>query len=387
MEKTTIKRSMQMFGMMILFGFCCTFCGRAEAADLDVKAESAILMDEMGTVLYEKNAHLPLPPASVTKSMTLLLAVEAVEAGRVQLSEEVSVSEAAARQGGSQIWLKPGEKMTFHELLIAIGVVSANDAALAVMENLYGNETEAVEAMNRRAQELGLKNTHFSNVNGLPVANHTMSAYDTALIVKEAARHPLYMEICSIKEYWLRGGKNWLVNTNKLLWWYDGADGLKTGWTQEAKHCFAGTAKRNGMRLIAVVFAAPEPRGHFKETMKLMDWGFANFEATPIVEKDEIISTAQVENGMLPEIPLIAKAGLTVVERKGLRGEVEREINLKEPLDAPIEKNACLGELIVRKNGEVLGSVPILAGEKVEEKMFQDTLVGLVRRFFGTISR
>lgn len=350
-------------------------------AQLDTTAESAVLMDGNGTVLFEKDSHKRLPPASVTKAMTLLLAIEAVEEGKVKLTDPVTTSEGAWRQGGSQIWLEPGETMTLHEMLISLAVVSANDAAVSVMEHIFGSQQAAVDAMNKRAQSLGLNDTHFANVNGLPIADHYMSAYDTALIVKEAVRHPLYMELCSIKEYWLRGGKNWLVNTNKLLWWYKGADGLKTGWTEEAKYCFAGTAKRDGLRLISVVFATPEPRSHLRESMKLMDWGFANYAAVPIVDAGTVVERLKVNKGTEKEVQLVAAEDLNLILAKGQGKNIQKKIITEPIIAAPIEQGQKYGELIVLKDGKEIGKVDLVAEKTIEKagffRIFHDMISNL----------
>lgn len=354
---------------------------KAPNNQLDSIAESAVLMDENGTILFEKDANKRLPPASVTKTMTLLLAVEAVEQGKIKLGDEVNITENSWRQGGSQIWLEPGERMTAHELMIAIAVVSANDAAVALMEHTYGTDQAAVEAMNKRAQELGLKNTHFNNVNGLPTPDHYMSAYDTALIVKEAVRHPLYMELCSIKEYWLRDGKNWLVNTNKLLWWYKGADGLKTGWTEEAKYCFAGTAKRDGLRLISVVFATPEPRSHLRESMRLMDWGFANFAATHITDKGELVERVRVNKGTEKELQLVAAQELNLILPKGQNKNLQKKVVAETSMSAPVTEGQKCGELIVLKDGKEVGKVDLIAQKSIDKagfmRIFQDMITNL----------
>jgi D-alanyl-D-alanine carboxypeptidase (penicillin-binding protein 5/6) len=357
------------------------------SAPIETSAVSAVLIDGNGTVLYEKDAHKSLPPASVTKVMTLLLGVEAVEQGKIKLTDEVITTENAWRQGGSQIWLEPGEKMTVQELLTAIAVVSANDAAVALMEHIYGSEQAAVDAMNKKAESLGLKNTHFSNVNGLPVAEHYMSAYDTALIAKEAVNHSLYMELTGIKEHWLRSGKNWLVNTNKLLWWYPGADGLKTGWTNEAKYCFVGTAKRDGLRLIAVVFATPEPRSHLRESMKLLDWGFANFSATHIVDKGVVVERVKVSKGNEKEVQLIAKENLTIIMPKGQQKNIQKKIvTEKNVIYAPVAAGEKYGELIVLKDNKEIGKVDLIAERSIPKSGFFKILQGMFANLF-TISR
>ncbi|SCM80351.1 D-alanyl-D-alanine carboxypeptidase DacF [uncultured Sporomusa sp.] len=349
------------------------------AVQLQTSAVSAVLMDENGTILFEKDSHKRLPPASVTKIMTLLLAVEAVEQGRIQLTDEIFTSETAWRQGGSQIWLEPGEKMSVKEILTAVAVVSANDAAVALMEHIYGSEAAAVEAMNKRAEALGLADTHFNNVNGLPTTDHYMSAYDAALIAKEATTHPLYMEMCGIKEAWLRDGKNWLVNTNKLLWWYKGGDGLKTGWTEEAKYCFVGTAKRDGLRLISAVFATPEPRSHLRESMKLLDWGFANYTAVPIVTQGTVVERLKVNKGIEKEIQLVAAQDLNLIVGKGQNKNLQKKIVADSSVNAPIEEGQKCGELIVIKDGKEMGKVDLIAEKAVPK-------AGLIRIFQNMIT-
>jgi D-alanyl-D-alanine carboxypeptidase (penicillin-binding protein 5/6) len=318
--------------------------------------------------------------------MTLLLAVEAVEKGMVKLTDPISITENSWHQGGSQIWLEPGEQMALHELLVAVAVVSANDAAVAVMEHIYGSEQAAIEAMNQRAKSLGMTDTHFASVNGLPTPEHYMSAYDTALIAKEAVKHPLYMELCGIKEYWLRDGKNWLVNTNKLLWWYKGADGLKTGWTQEAQYCFVGTAKRDGLRLIAVVFATPEPRSHLRETMKLFDWGFANFAALPIVESGAAVERLAVNKGMEKEVQLIAAQDFNLVLGKGQSKNLEKRIVTDSAITAPIHQGQKYGELLVLRDGKEIGKVDLVAEKSIEKASLVRTFKDMVTNLFS-ISR
>lgn len=352
---------------------------QTSTTSLQTSAVSAVLMDENGIILFEKDAHKRLPPASVTKIMTLLLAVEAIEQGRITLNDQVYTSETAWRQGGSQIWLEPGEKMTARDLLSAIAIVSANDAAVALMEHIYGNEEAAVEAMNKRAEALGLADTHFNNVNGLPTTEHYMSAYDAALIAKEAVTHPLYMEMCGIKEAWLRDGKNWLVNTNKLLWWYKGGDGLKTGWTEEAKYCFVGTAKRDNLRLISSVFATPEPRSHLRESMKLLDWGFANYAAVPIVNQGAVVERLKVNKGIEKELQLVAAQDLNLVVPKGQSKNLQKKIVAESSVNAPIVQGQKCGELIVLKDGKEIGKIDLIAEKAVPK-------AGLIRIFQSMIT-
>lgn len=335
----------------------------------ELSSRAAIVTDGNGTVLYEKNSDLALPPASVTKIMTLLLAVEAVEQGIMRTDDMIVTSSAAAGEGGSQIWLKDGERMSAYDMMTSIAVVSANDAAFAVMEHLYGSENSAVVAMNRRAEELGMTNTHFANVNGLPNEMHRMSVRDVAILAREAVKHPLYMELCGKKEVWLRGGKNWLVNTNKLLWWYAGADGLKTGWTEDAKYCFAGTAVREGLRLFAVVFGAPEPRSHLKECMSLLDWGYRNYQYKRIATAGEVVGTVGIRRGSQQTVNLVAGDHIGYLEERG-KQRAKVELVMPEMVDAPIEAGDCCGEMLVISDGEIIARGTLLAETSVKRAGF-----------------
>ena len=350
-----------MIGLMMMSAVSCLASGVPE-----LTAKSAIVTDVNGTVLYEKDSNLRLPPASVTKIMTLLLAVEAVENGILRTDEMITASTAASKEGGSQIWLEPNEQMSAYDMMTAIAVVSANDAAFAVMERLYGSEASAVEAMNRRAKELGLTDTHFANVNGLPVENHYMSVRDVSVLVREAVKHPLYLELCGKKEVWLRGGKNWLVNTNKLLWWYAGADGMKTGWTEDAKYCFAGTAVRDGLRLIAVVFGAEEPRSHLRESMALLDWGYRNYQYETVADVGNVVGSVSVRNGEEQTIELIAAESIGYLQK---RGKEKRTVEIVLPTEvaAPLSAGDVCGELVLYENGEAIDRVNLLAAKSIEK--------------------
>ncbi|HMM21296.1 MAG TPA: D-alanyl-D-alanine carboxypeptidase family protein [Selenomonadales bacterium] len=385
-QRLFIFATLLFFGISLISGFGSALAADAKApakAQFETSAVSAVLMDGNGNVLYEKEPHKKLPPASVTKIMTLLLGIEAVEQGRIQLTDPVPVSENAWRQGGSQIWLEPGEAMTVKEILTAIAVVSANDAAMALMEHIYGGEQAAVEAMNRKGEELGLKDTHFASVNGLPTPDHYMSTYDTALIAREALKHPLYMELCGIKEFWLRDGKNWLVNTNKLLWWYKGADGLKTGWTEEAKYCFVGTALRDNLRLIAVVFATPEPRSHLRESMKLLDWGYANFAAAPIAGQGAVIERIKVTKGTEKELQLVAANELNLVLPKGQTKNLQKKVVTEPSVTAPVAQGQKCGELLVFKDGKEIGKVDLIAEKAVAKAGFFLMLQSMISNLFS----
>lgn len=360
----------RIFSLLIGLSLIVSATCRCMASDIpELTARSAIVTDAEGTILYEQDADLRLSPASVTKIMTLLLAIESVEQGILRTDDVITTGKRAAGEGGSQIWLKEGEKMSAYDMLTAIAVVSANDAAFAVMEHLYGNITNAVAAMNRRATELGMSNTHFANVNGLPQDDHYMSVRDVAILSREAIKHPLYLELCGKKEVWLREGKNWLVNTNKLLWWYAGADGLKTGWTEEAKYCFAGTAVRDGFRLITVVFGAQEPRSHLKESMALLDWGYRNYRYTSIAKTGEVVGEASVRAGAQEKVELVVANDVGYLEKRGTQKRTVT-ISLPEEIDAPIQAGDVCGELIVVENGTEIARTEVLAATGVQRAGF-----------------
>lgn len=353
--------------------------GITTPAKLETTAQSAVLMDMNGNILFEKDPHKALAPASVTKVMTVLLAIEALEKGQVKLEDQVSVSEYAHSMGGSQIWLEVGETMTFGELLKAVAIASANDAAMAIAEYIGGSEQGFVDMMNKKAVEIGCMNTHFVNPNGLPAPGHVMTAYDTALIVKYATRYPKYMELVSTKEHWLRDGKTWLLNTNKLLWWYRGADGFKTGWTEEAQYCFAGTALRDSLRLIAVVFATPEPRSHFREAMKLLDYGFNTYTGYAAVQKGEPVDKVRISKGVDKEVEIVAADSLVLTLPKSRTKGIEKKyIPLDQKLIAPIPQGHKVGELSIIKDGTELGRIDVVTAKDIQKagfvRILQDTI-------------
>lgn len=372
-----VKRKLALLAFILIFFLTGILpAGAQEEEEIETTAESALLMEyTSGQILYQKNPHKKLPPASMTKVMTMLLAVEAVEQGRVKLSDMVTASENAWEMGGSEIFLAPQEKMSFRDLLIAIAVESANDACVAVAEHLAGSEKAFVRMMNKKAQELGLKNTHFVNSHGLPAKNHYTSAYDMAVLFREAFRHPLFREVSKIKEYELRGGKNKLYNTNKLLWWYDGADGGKTGWTEEAKYCLTSTVKRDGLRLIAVVMGVPEARGNFRESMKLYNWGFARFEAIPVKEKGAYVARLPVNQGIKEQVEAVAEDDIAVLVTKWEDVAIRTKINLVSSVTAPVPKGKKVGEILVFRKGKLITKGNVVTGEAVA----RDTLAGQMK--------
>lgn len=289
-----------------------------QAEQVEVEAESYVLMDaDSGKVLLAKNEHKRLPPASMTKLMTMILAAQDLEEGKVSVKDKVITSEEAWKMGGSQIYLEPGEEMTFEDMMIAIAVGSANDASVAVAEHLEGTHKNFVDRMNKQAKMLGLKNTHFVNSYGLPAENHYTSAYDMAVMARYALQYTKILEYCSIKEYNLRQGEFKLFNTNKLLWWYEGTDGFKTGWTNEAKYCLTATAKRDGLRLIGAVMASPKQHGNHRDMMKLFNYGFAKYAYKSFFSRGSVCGVVQVGKGIGDSVEVIAEDDVGAIVEKG----------------------------------------------------------------------
>lgn len=338
----------------------------AVSAALETTAESAVLLEPItNKIIYEKEPHKRLPMASVTKLMTLLLATEAVERGDFKLSDKVVTSENAWEMGGSQIYLEPGEEMSLWEVLLAVGLQSANDASVAVAEHIMGTEEAFVQAMNDKAKSLGLKNTNFVNCHGLTADNHYTSAYDMAIILKEGLKNPLFRKITAMKEYDLRGGAFKLWNTNKLLWWYDGADAGKTGWTEAAKYCLASSAERDGLRLICVVLGTPEPRSHFRESMKLFNYGFARYKAINIAPAGDVVGTVKVGKGQSGGVEVLTEDKVSVVAQRGKDKGFESKIELPHYIEAPVKKGQELGWYVVTKDGQEVLRAKLVAKEDV----------------------
>ncbi|TYO95593.1 D-alanyl-D-alanine carboxypeptidase family protein [Desulfallas thermosapovorans] len=342
----------------------------AAAAALETTAEAAVLMDAAtGKVLWAKEQDKSLPMASVTKIMTLLLACEALEQGKISLDDRVTVSENAWSMGGSQIYLEPGEEMSMHDMLISVAVGSANDASVAVAEHIAGSEEAFVEMMNKRAAELGCKHTRFANPTGLPAENHYTSAYDMAVIMRQALTHPHFIKISSIYRYDIRGGDFVLWNTNKLLKWYQGVDAGKTGWTNEAKYCLAATAKRDGLRLISVVLGTPEPRSHFRETMKIFNYGFARYEAVQFAQRGERVKNIKVGKGTIDQVGVVAGADIAMAVPKGQKENYRGKALLPEEITAPVKKGQRLGDFVVLEGEKEVLRVPLLAQNQVSRAL------------------
>jgi len=348
----------------------------------DINAGSAILMEkETGAILFEQNSHDKLEPASVTKVMTLLLTMEAIDDGRLSMDEMVHVSAHAAGMGGSQCYMKEGEQFTVHDMLKCVAVVSGNDAAVALAEHLAGSEEGFVERMNQRARELGMADTCFVNCTGLPAAGHLTSAYDIALMSRELVlNHPGIREFTTIWMDSIRDGAFQLSNTNKLIRFYEGATGLKTGSTDSALYCLSATAERGGMELIAVVMKSPTSDIRFDSAKSLLNFGFANYTLMDVYP-DQALPPIDVLLGEAAQVqPVLSRSSRILVDKADLNA-VTTELRLAESVEAPVEPGQKLGEMAVLVNGVERETIPIVAAEGVERL----TVPGIFLRFLKTL--
>ena len=348
----------------------------AQGAALEIAAPSAVLMDAAtGTVLYEKNAHEPLAPASVTKIMTLLLVMEALDSGRISWDDTVTASEAAAAKGGSQVYLEPGEQMTMEEMIKAVAVVSANDCATALAEHVAGSEAAFVEMMNQRAAELGMADTHFVNCTGLDdepnAAEHLTTAYDIALMSRELLKHDRIREFTTIWMDTVRNGEFGLSNTNKLVRFYQGTTGLKTGYTSSAGHCLSASAERDGLELIAVVLHCSSSGERFQSAKELLDYGFAGYTLVTPDETTEIPAVPVLLGEVDAITPVLSEASPVLVE-KGQAGKITTRVEVAEQVRAPVEAGQRLGTLTIQSDGSPLQAVPLVAPEAVARKGWWD---------------
>lgn len=342
----------------------------ADTSALDLKCKAAYLVEvSTGNVLYAKNEHEQLRPASVTKVMTLLLIMEAIENGTISMTDMVPCSEKASKMGGSQIWLDTREMLSVNDMLKAICVVSANDCSVAMAEYIAGSEETFVEMMNKRAKELGMNDTTFKNCHGIDEDGHITSAHDIAKMSCELIRHEAIFNYTTIWMDSLRDGKSELVNTNKLIRNYTGADGLKTGSTSLALFNLSATAKRNDMRLVGVVMASPTGKERFNDATKLLDYGFANYSIKKLDEKGSVVGTARVNKGLKDEVMGIVKDDFAKLIKKGEDKAIDREVNIYE-MTAPIKEGDKIGEIIYKTAGEEVGKVDIVAKESVEKVTF-----------------
>lgn len=359
-------------------------------SDLGLSCKSALLMDAAtGTILYEQNSNEELPPASVTKIMTMLLIYEAEKEGKFEWTDPVQVSAHATSMGGSQVYLEEGETQTAADLTKCIAIASANDAAVAMAEFVAGSEEAFVQKMNERAKALGMVHTHFVNACGLDVDGHLTTAHDIALMSRE-----LIQNFPEIKEYtttWQdsiihhtrRGDAEFgLTNTNKLIRWYDGATGLKTGSTGKALYCLSGTAEKDGLSLIAVVMAAPDYKARFREVMQLLDYGFANYTLETGREKGYVMGAVPVSKGEKAEVDAVVAEEISVLVQKGQESTWDTKTELLPALEAPLEKGTKIGELIYQKDGAEAQRVDLIAAEDIArvgmEQMLERLLLSWV---------
>lgn len=344
---------------------------KQQSVDLAPNAKSAVLLDaDTGTVIFDKNKDEKLPPASITKIMTMLLIMEALDQGKITMTEKVRTSEYAASMGGSQIFLEPGEEMTVEEMLKGIAMASGNDASVAMAEKLAGSEQAFVQMMNERAQQLGMKNTHFVNPNGLPVADHYTSAYDIAVMTRELLKHEEITKYTGAYQDYLRKDTEkpfWLVNTNKLVRFYPGADGVKTGYTSEARFCLSASAKRDGLRVVAVVLGEPDTKTRNAEVTHLFDYAFSQYTNFPIFKTGDSLGTFKVSKGVVAELPLVAKHPYSLLLKKGEASQgIRHEVRFDTGVKAPIAFGQQIGKIIVYKGDTVIAEYPLESPAEVQ---------------------
>ena len=374
-------------GGMDMKRFLTALCAAAllstSAGALEVSTPSAVLMEkETGTVLYEKDAHAKLEPASVTKVMTLLLTMEAIDAGQLGYDTVITASAHACSMGGSQIWLEENEQMTVDDMLKAVCVVSANDCAVALAEAVAGSEEAFVEKMNQRARELGMNDTTFKNATGLPAQGHVTSAWDIALMSRELIlNHPDIRNYTTIWMDSLRDGKSELVNTNKLIRFYEGATGLKTGSTDSALYCLSGTAERDGMELISVIMKAPTSAQRFDDAKALLSYGFSTYALETIVPQ-EALPPIPVELGTQATVQPVLGEGTALLLEKAKAGQLSQSVELAESVAAPVAQGDVLGTLTVTAGEETVAQIPIVAGEDVARVTFSQMFTQLLRLAF-----
>ena len=366
---------------LLLAALCCLPV-TARADTVPVTAPSAILMEKTtGKILYEKDAHTQYEPASVTKVMTLLLIMEAIRAGELGWEDTVTASAHAISMGGSQIWLKENEQMSVRDMVKAVAVVSANDCSVALAEHIAGSEDAFVRRMNDRAAELSMEHTHFVNCTGLPAEGHLTCAHDIAVMSRELIlNHPEIREFTTIWMDTLRDGAFQLSNTNKLIFYYEGATGLKTGFTDSALYCLSATAERNGMELIAAVMHAPTSSDRFESAKTLLSYGFANWALVPV--HPDALAPIPVTLGEADYVQPVPARECTVLLEKSKAGKVTTETVMEEAVEAPVAEGQVLGRLIVRVDGEQADAIDLVAARPVERITVGSVLRDLMRRLF-----
>jgi serine-type D-Ala-D-Ala carboxypeptidase (penicillin-binding protein 5/6) len=363
----------------------------AEQPSFEINAKSAILMEtETGDIIYKKNPNLELPPASMTKIMTMLLIMEAIEEGKANLKDKVIISEKAASMGGSQVFLEAGEEMDLETLMKAIAIASANDASLAVAEYIYGTGEDFVKRMNERAQELGLKNTYFYNTNGLPPddqeteGNYT-SALDLAIMSRELLKYPKVLDWTSTWIDYIRDGTFVLNNTNWLVRHYKGADGLKTGYTNEAKYCVTATAKRDGLRFLTVIMGGDESQRRFQDAAELLSYGFNTFKSLLVSKKGETVMELQIRNGKEEQAVATVERDLIAPVRKGEEDNISKKIIIDRNIKAPIKKGTKIGEIKVFKGNLMIKTEALVIDRDVEKASILNIVIRILREFLMSL--
>ncbi len=359
-------------------------------APFEVAAKGAVLIDaSTGEVLFEQDSHTQLPPASVTKVMTMLLVMEAVQDGKIHLEDRVTISEHAASMGGSQMYMEAGEMHTVAELMEGVAMASANDGCVALAEFVAGSEEIFVEKMNQRAAELGMRDTHFVNTNGLPVADHYSSAYDIALMSQKLYEfeetHQWFTTWQSTITVGLPGKEKefGLTNTNKLIKAYEGCNGIKTGFTSEAGYCLSASATRGDTHLIAVALGSETSKIRNAEIAKLLDYGFANYETAVIAEEGQIMGTVLIEKGTPTSVSAVTTEKITVLTGKGQKDKLKTEVTISETVPLPLEKGQEIGKITLYDEEEKLAEYPLVAAAPVEKASFRELVSRLIQKTAG----
>lgn len=376
-------KKIMMIILLILFNFGFVFKVNAEDLKLAENAKSAILIEaSTGKILFEKNADEKLHPASMTKMMSMLLIIEAIENGVIKWDQIVTVSENASSMGGSQILLETGEKMSVRDLFKGVAIASGNDAVVALAETVAGSVNNFVSMMNKRASELGLTNTNFKNPHGLDDANHYSSSRDMSLIARELVKHKEVLEYTKIYEDYLRENtdrKIWLVNTNRLVRFYDGVDGLKTGYTEDAGYCMTATAEKNGMRIIAVVMGEETSKIRNQEVSEMLDYAFAQYKVINMLKNKDALGKYRVENGKEEYVKVVPKGEATVVKKKSEKdGKFSYDIKINS-LKAPLKVGDNIGEIIIKENDNNVMTLKLTVDRNVEKANFIDLFLRNVK--------
>lgn len=381
-------RIMKKFALIVSFIYLMTFVTAApvfaeeenndnsnESLDLASDAESAILIErDTGKLIFDKNAHEKLPPASMTKVMTLLLIMEALDQGDLELDEVIQISEYAASMGGSQVFLEAGEEMSVEDLLKGVAIASGNDASVALAEKIAGSEEAFVQKMNDKVETLELENTKFQNTTGLPADDHYSTSYDMAIIAKELLKYETITDYTSVYEDYLREGEEdefWLVNTNRLVRFYSGVDGLKTGFTNEAKYCLTATAQKDDMRVVAVVMGVETPKERNATVSEMLDYAFNHFDTKKLFDKDETITTMQLLKAENKEIDVVASQSISTIHAKGDSTEnLQTIVNTEEDITLPLKKGDQVGTLVVENENDTLSETPLVVDRDIEKASY-----------------